>query len=110
MMAEAQPAPLISGVIDLLIETDSGWHVLDYKTGDFPRQDSDDRLILPYELQLGLYAHAVEKWFGSPPVELSLITFRPQVRRITMDWTHARWDTFRSRVDQAIRSLKTDTE
>ena len=105
---EARPAPLISGVIDLLIESEAGWHVLDYKTGDFPQQVSDDQLLLPYELQLGLYAHAVEQWFGSPPVELSLITFRPQVLRISLLWTHARWDQTRSRVDRVITSLKTD--
>ena len=104
--AQAQPVPLISGVIDLLIETDAGWHVLDYKTGDFPVQASNDQLILPYELQLGVYAHAVEQWFGSIPVELSLITFRPQVRRIIMPWTGARWDQIRSRVDRAIKSLQ----
>ena len=103
---ERRPAPLISGVIDLLIETESGWHVLDYKTGDFPQQVPDDQLILPYELQLALYANAVEQWFGSPPVELSLITFRPQVRRITMPWTQTRWDQIQSRVDRAITSLK----
>ena len=105
----SRPAPLISGVIDLLIESEAGWHVLDYKTGDFPQQTSDDQLILPYELQLGLYAHAVEQWFGSPPVELSLITFRPQVRRVTMPWSHARWDQIRSRVDRVIATLKTDS-
>ncbi len=107
---QARPSPLISGVIDLLIETEAGWHVLDYKTGDFPQQVSDDQLILPYELQLGVYAHAVEQWFGTLPVELSLITFRPQVRRVSMSWPAARWDQIRSRVDRAMTSLKTDSE
>jgi ATP-dependent helicase/nuclease subunit A len=108
--APARPATLIAGVIDLLIETEAGWHVLDYKTGDFPPQISDDQLIYPYVLQLGLYAHAVEQWFGSPPVELSLITFRPRVRRITMPWTQAHWDQIRKRVEQAIWTLKSDSD
>ncbi len=105
----ARSSPLISGVIDLLIETERGWHILDYKTGDFPQQVSDNQLTRPYELQLGLYAHSVEQWFGSPPVELSLITFRPQVRRVTMPWSQAQWDQIRSRVDRIMTSLRTDS-
>lgn len=98
----ARPNPTIAGVIDLLIETEQGWHIFDYKTGIFPAKTSVSQLLKPYEMQLGLYAHAVEQWFGVPPQELSLIAFRPTVRRITLDWTSDRWQQIRRRVQQAI--------
>ena len=99
----ARPTTYISGVIDLLMETDDGWQILDYKTGDFPLQASDAKLLVPYEMQLGLYAQAVEQWFGVAPVELALITFRPQVRRITLPWSQQQWDRIRVRVDHALQ-------
>ncbi|WP_010586739.1 UvrD-helicase domain-containing protein [Schlesneria paludicola] len=94
--------PMIAGIIDLLIETDNGWHVLDYKTGDFPLKAANEKLLAPYELQLGIYAYAVEQWFGVVPQELSLIAFRPQVRRITLPWSAERWQQIRARIDRAI--------
>ena len=100
----SRPAPTVAGVIDLLIETDDGWHVFDYKTGVFPAKSSVNQLLKPYEIQLGLYAHAVEQWFGVPPKELSLITFRPNVRRITLDWSPDRWQQIRRRIEQAMFS------
>ena len=101
-----RPTTLIAGVIDLLVESETGWHVLDYKTGDFNHQTSDEQLLRPYELQLGVYAYAVEQWFGAVPCELSLITFKPEIRRISLNWTKARWDRIRTRVDLAITSIK----
>ena len=87
--------PTIIGIIDLLIETDEGWHVLDYKTGDFPRRTPDEQSLVPYELQLCVYAHAVQQWFGVVPKELSLIAFRPEVRRITLPWSPEHGKRFR---------------
>ena len=107
VVASPCPAPMIAGIIDLLVETDAGWSVFDYKTGDFPSQIPDERYLAPYELQLGLYAHAVEQWFGEMPRELSLIVFRPQVRRITLSWSNDRWEKICERVDRAINSLRT---
>jgi ATP-dependent helicase/nuclease subunit A len=104
------PAPLIAGIIDLLVETDAGFLILDYKTGDFPLQASDEQLLAPYELQLGIYAHAVEQWFGSPPRELSLITFKPKVRRITLPWSATRWEEIRNRVDRAMAVLRSPAD
>ena len=96
--------PLIAGIIDLLIETPNGWQVLDYKTGEFPRATPVDQLLAPYELQLGLYAFAVEQWFGAAPCELSLITFRPEVHRISLPWSQSRWQQIRQRIDRAFDS------
>lgn len=103
----ARSNPTIAGVIDLLIETEQGWHVFDYKTGVFPTKTSTSQLLKPYEIQLGLYAHAVEQWFGAAPKELSLITFRPTVRRITLDWSPDRWQQIRKRVEQALPNGET---
>lgn len=97
-----RPQTLIAGVIDVLIKTDAGWQILDYKTGDFPLRASDAKLLAPYEMQLGLYSQAVEQWFGVAPAELSLITFRPQVRRITLPWSPERRDQIGRRVGRAI--------
>lgn len=94
--------PMIAGIIDLLVETDDGWHILDYKTGDFPLRTPVEQFLIPYELQLGVYAYAVEQWFGVVPKELSLIAFRPAVRRITLAWSPERWQQIRSRIDRAI--------
>lgn len=107
--SKSRPEPTIIGIIDLLIETDEGWHVLDYKTGDFPCQTADDQFLVPYELQLCVYAHAVQQWFGVVPKELSLIAFRPEVRRITLPWSSARWQQVETRIDRAIESLKAGT-
>lgn len=101
----SRPAPLIAGIIDLLMETDQGWHILDYKTGDFPLGTPDEQLIAPYELQLGLYAHAVEQWFDVSPAELSLIVFKPVVRRISLPWSAAKWKKIRDRVKRAIETM-----
>ena len=107
MSAPVPPrTPLISGIIDLLVETEAGWHILDYKTGDFPSTMTDDQLLGPYELQLGLYAYAVEQWFGVVPREIALVTFRPQVRRIKLSWSAQRWQEIQSRIERALLSLR----
>ena len=98
--------PMIAGIIDLLIETDAGWRILDFKTGEFPLAAKDEGLLAPYEMQLGLYAHAVEQWFGAAPVELSLITFKPKIRRITLPWSKARWTQIQARVNRAMETLR----
>ena len=104
-LSSPRPAPMIAGIIDVMIETDAGILVFDYKTGEFPLQTPAEQLLSPYELQLGLYAHAVEQWFGSTPQELSLITFKPSVRRVTLPWSAARWDRIHNRVNRAIEYL-----
>lgn len=101
----ARPSPLIAGIIDLLVETDRGWHVLDYKTGHFPLKGEIEKLLAPYELQLGIYAYAVEQWFGVMPQELSLIVFRPEPRRITLPWSAERWQRIRARIDRALATM-----
>lgn len=98
---------LIRGVIDVLYaDSSGGWHVLDYKTNDFPAHASEEQLLAPYELQLGIYGHAVTEWFGEPPRELSLVVFRPTVRKIVLPWSNARWQALTARIDSAIAACR----
>lgn len=98
---------MIRGVIDLLYEDRSGgWHVLDYKTNDFSSQAADEQFLAPYELQLGIYGHAVEQWFGILPVELALVGLRPAVRKIALPWTPERWQRLSARIDLSIASCR----
>lgn len=98
---------IIRGVIDLLYEDPhGGWHVLDYKTNDFPARVADELVLAPYELQLGIYAHAVTEWFGVVPCELSLVSLRPGVRRITLPWSPGRWNQLATRIDACISALR----
>lgn len=103
--ADHQPI-LIRGIIDVLYETSDGWHVLDYKTNEFSVHVSDEQLLLPYELQLGVYGHAVTEWVGQAPRELSLVALRPVVRRITLAWSPERWQTLVSRIDACIAECR----
>ena len=105
--ASSDHPAIIRGVIDLLYEDGGGgWHVLDYKTNDFPAHASDEQLLAPYELQLGIYAHAVTEWFGVVPCELSLVALRPSVRRITLPWSTDRWHQLANRIDASIATCR----
>ena len=97
---------MIAGVIDLLMETKQGWQIFDYKTGEFPLKTSADQQLAPYEIQMGLYACAVQQWFGVRPHEVSLIVFRPEVRRISLTWTEKRWNEIQQRVSNVFEALR----
>ena len=106
-----QRPALIRGVIDVLYEDSEGrWHVLDYKTNDFSSHATDEQLLGPYELQLGVYAHAVTQWFGQAPRELSLVVLRPTVRRITLPWSPARWEALSQRITAVITACREPAE
>lgn len=98
---------LIRGVIDVVYEDLSGgWHVLDYKTNDFPAHAVDEHLLAPYELQLGIYGHAITQSFGEPPRELSLVVLRPTARRIVLPWNSDRWQALTARIEAAITACR----
>ena len=104
------PSVLIRGVIDMLYEDAAGgWHILDYKTNNFPANADEALLLTPYELQLGIYAHAVGNWLGEPPRELSLIALRPTVRRVSMPWTPDLWSRLSARIDATIAACRRPT-
>ena len=104
--SQVHHSPMIAGVIDLLMETKQGWQIFDYKTGEFPLKTSADQQLAPYEIQMGLYACAVQQWFGVRPHEVSLIVFRPEVRRISLTWTEKRWNEIQQRVSNVFEALR----
>ncbi|HTM53842.1 MAG TPA: UvrD-helicase domain-containing protein [Pirellulales bacterium] len=62
----------IAGAIDRLYRDRAGnWHVLDFKTNRLDGQDIPT-LAANYELQMLVYALAVERIWGAPPAELTL--------------------------------------
>ncbi len=65
----AEDAPeetvLLQGVIDCLLETDTGFVVVDFKTDRVRAQDAADRAE-KYRPQLDAYGHAVQAIFGKP--------------------------------------------
>jgi ATP-dependent helicase/nuclease subunit A len=70
---------VLRGVIDLLLETDHGLVIMDYKT-DRPRDEADwQQRIAGYSVQLQLYAAAVREVFGREVVGAVLI-FLPERR------------------------------
>ena len=66
----AQPNRLLSGVIDLLFQSDQGWHVVDYKT-DLALDDHT------YEAQLEAYRAAMRK-VGCNVVDAAIVNVRFQ--------------------------------
>jgi len=69
--------PYIQGFIDCLYrDAAGGWHVVDYKTNHVA-PDEIASLASRYEMQMLVYALAVERLLGSPPVELVLCFLRP---------------------------------
>ena len=97
----------VVGKIDLLYEdTQGGCHILDYKTNDIAEETPDEQLLATYELQLGVYAHAVEQWFGEPPCEVSLVMLRPTIRRVSLAWTPDWREQLRGRIATAVETCR----
>ncbi len=57
---------VMAGRIDVLYHTPAGWTVLDYKTGQAEDRDR-------YELQVGIYAHALHRLTGEMPARAALL-------------------------------------
>ena len=64
------PKYVLTGTIDLLVETASGIDLIDFKTHQRPKQNS--AFLEQYEQQLHFYAHAVEQSRGQRPERLFL--------------------------------------
>jgi DNA helicase-2/ATP-dependent DNA helicase PcrA len=60
----------LTGKIDLLVKTQQGMDLIDFKTQ--PRPDKDTGLLKQYEQQLHFYAHALEQSRGKRPDRLFL--------------------------------------
>ncbi len=74
------------GYIDCLYEdADGRWHLIDYKTNRVDRSTLEPTAA-HYEMQMLVYALAVERILGSPPEELALCFLRPALEY------HFSWD------------------
>ena len=90
---------VIAGRIDALYRDQDGWTVLDYKTG---RAEDRDR----YELQVGIYAHAVSRLLGEMPARVALLMLS-----IGEDWTQDTRDgAAASRAAEIIAQVIADTD
>jgi len=99
---DSSPRAILTGQIDLLQRTDSGWRLLDYKTGNFPLNASNAELLAPYALQLGIYALAAERMLGEPLASIGLVVLRPEVRLLPFSWTDRDRQQLNSRIDELL--------
>lgn len=65
---------MVQGVIDVLFEEEDGFTLVDYKT-DYAREDNIQQLVETYQIQLELYARAVEKILRQKVKEKILYSF-----------------------------------
>jgi ATP-dependent helicase/nuclease subunit A len=90
----------LQGFIDCLYRDAAGWHVVDYKTNNV----STERLAeaaAAYEMQMLVYALAVERICGAPPIELALCFLRPGVEH-HFPWNPAARQRAVEMVEQAM--------
>jgi ATP-dependent exoDNAse (exonuclease V) beta subunit len=94
----------LQGYIDCLYQDSSGgWHLVDYKTNDVSAEQCP-REAANYEMQLGVYAMAVEQALGQPPVELALCFLRPGVDFV-LPWNDAARERTLELVNDAMKKL-----
>jgi ATP-dependent helicase/nuclease subunit A len=78
----------IQGVIDCLYEDPAGnWHIIDFKTNDITPAQLPN-VAQQYELQLHVYAIAIERTLGQSPAELVLHFLRPSAEHV-VPWNDA---------------------
>lgn len=98
---------LVTGQIDLLSGDDAGgWHLRDFKTGNYVRDVADAEILAPYAFQLGVYALAAERWLGQPLRSIGLILVRPTVREVLWTFDGAMRAEIRSRLSQALSAAR----
>ena len=75
----AKDGRYLQGFIDCLYQDAAGgWHLLDYKTNQVSASGAAS-LAAQFELQLGVYALAVEQILRQPPAELAVHFLRPTI-------------------------------
>lgn len=96
---------VLSGTIDQLLELEDGrWVVVDFKTGR-RLVDDPDRLRAEYELQMGVYALAVEQILGRLPDEVWLIHLRQADPVVRLEISPALLDRIRTTTQTALDQL-----
>jgi ATP-dependent helicase/nuclease subunit A len=104
---DADHTDLVTGQIDLLYGDDAtGWHVRDFKTGNYVRDVSDADILAPYTFQLGVYALAAERWLGQPVRSIGLILVRPTVREVLWTLDDAARHQITERLSQVLAAVR----
>jgi ATP-dependent helicase/nuclease subunit A len=74
--------PMIRGRVDLLVPTQAGWVIVDYKTDRVTGPGIDQRTAL-YAGQLNEYRKAIRRITGKPVVECALVFLHPrEIRKV----------------------------
>jgi ATP-dependent helicase/nuclease subunit A len=95
----------IQGVIDCLYQDAAGdWHILDFKTNDVSAERIAEEAER-YELQLQVYAIAVERALRKSPKELVLRFLTPGVE-YTIFWNDAARNSAISQLTEAIDAMR----
>ncbi|HEY1601906.1 MAG TPA: UvrD-helicase domain-containing protein [Pirellulales bacterium] len=97
---------MIQGFIDCLYQDRSGdWHLVDYKTNRVAA-DSVPQAAQAYELQMSLYALAVEEVLGRSPASLVLHFLQPGVEHVCV-WNHETREWTITMIDNALAAYGT---
>jgi len=101
----AEPTALIGGQIDCLYQSADGrWQIVDYKTGRVT-QKSDPELITAYEMQLTIYALAVEQLFGEPVQSAVLCLLGESIRMLPVEIDPVRTERIVQQIDRILESI-----
>ena len=83
---EVVPEQMVQGIIDLIIETDDAFTIIDYKTDYIDDKINEDMLILRYYKQIQLYKRSLEKLVGDKkPIHAYLYYFNWKGGAIKVD-------------------------
>ena len=97
-------AEYLQGYIDCLYQDAEGnWHLLDYKTNRVSAENVA-AAAAQYEMQLGVYALAVEQILGKPPVELIVHFLQPSAEHRFV-WDDAMRRRTIEQVNQAMAAM-----
>lgn len=80
--SETKEQVLVQGVLDVVIPSDNGWIILDYKTDQIDQEVNDaviEKLVNRYKVQLSLYKHALKTIWQDPVEETYLYFFNKQL-------------------------------
>jgi ATP-dependent helicase/nuclease subunit A len=104
----AHQGHVIHGIIDVLFQTAEGlWRVMDYKTSFVPGDTPDDfkRHARQYQLQLGIYAQAVQEQLGEviPETYIHYIRHQRTIRVYEEDWRAALAQSIPDRIQDVMR-------
>ncbi|GAB7012971.1 UvrD-helicase domain-containing protein [Halolamina salina] len=99
-----EPQVHISGLVDLLVQTEDGWEIIDFKTGEQPRSGS--YLANQYRWQLATYAWMLNEEYDIEVTRTRLFYVQDgSVHDITTDWSD-----FETYLHQLSDDLKIEPE